>query len=225
MTTPSWNAPNSGYPAQGAPAPQDEDGGYGPSPDAGPNSPIPPSTPTHGYPQPGYGPPSPGYPGYPGYAGAPAAPPAPLASWGQRVAAHLFDTAIIILMAAVIVGAGVWVGYVLTSDGPVKGYVVASLVVLTLGAVFAATFCYRWLSHAKSGQTLGKRALGIQVVSLDTLRPPTKMASAGRELIFRALGMGGSFVGTLLDLLWPLWDEPKRQTLHDKAVSTIVIEK
>ena len=27
----------------------------------------------------------------------------------------------------------------------------------------------------------------------------------------------------LLDLLWPLWDDPYRQTLHDKAVSCYVI--
>ncbi|CAM3835825.1 hypothetical protein GCM10009799_45040 [Nocardiopsis rhodophaea] len=225
MTTPSWNARNSGYPAHGAPAPQGGDGGYGPPPDPGAHGPIPPNAAAPGYPPPGYGPPDPGYPAYPGYAGSPAAPPLPTASYGQRVAAHLIDTAIMILMVAVIVAAGFGIAYVLTSDGPVERYVLISLVMLTFGAAFGATFCYRWLCHAKSGQTLGKRALGIQVVSLHTLRPPTKATSAWREVVYRVIGMGGSFIGALLDLLWPLWDEPKRQTLHDKAISTIVIEK
>ena len=32
------------------------------------------------------------------------------------------------------------------------------------------------------------------------------------------------FVGSLLDLLWPLWD-PRNQTLHDKAAGTVVLRR
>jgi uncharacterized RDD family membrane protein YckC len=35
-------------------------------------------------------------------------------------------------------------------------------------------------------------------------------------------GLSLIWIGSILDSLWPLWDE-RRQTLHDKAVSSYVI--
>jgi uncharacterized RDD family membrane protein YckC len=46
------------------------------------------------------------------------------------------------------------------------------------------------------------------------------------KLVLRLLiqvGFGFVAVVQLLDLLWPLWDI-KRQTLHDKAVNSVVIK-
>ena len=77
------------------------------------------------------------------------------------------------------------------------------------------------LNGNEQGQTLAKRWLGIQV------RDATTGGSIGvgkgfiRYLVVLALAFTCG-IGTLLDALWPLWDE-RRQTIHDKAASSIVI--
>ncbi|MBB6173465.1 putative RDD family membrane protein YckC [Nocardiopsis mwathae] len=87
--------------------------------------------------------------------------------------AHLIDLVIIFaLLAGVFAVGGLGIGAV-AGDGPVAGYVVVPLFLLTYVGAFASAFCYRWLCHAKSGQTLGKRALGIQVVARQTLHDKT----------------------------------------------------
>lgn len=68
-----------------------------------------------------------------------------------------------------------------------------------------------------SGQTIGKSTAGVRLVRQADGQPP------GRGLAFVHLLC--HFVDYLtcgLTLLWPLWD-PKRQTLADKMVRTIVI--
>lgn len=68
------------------------------------------------------------------------------------------------------------------------------------------------------GQTLGKIALGIKVVRLDTIQVPGYGTAALREIL-------GKLVSTLtlgIGYLWMLWD-PKRQTLHDKIAGTVVV--
>ena len=49
-----------------------------------------------------------------------------------------------------------------------------------------------------------------------------------------ALGRTGVMVGgtilasalfTLVDCLWPLWDKPWQQALHDKAAKTVVVPR
>ena len=33
------------------------------------------------------------------------------------------------------------------------------------------------------------------------------------------------FVFVLIDCLWPLWDKPWQQAIHDKAAKTVVVPK
>jgi hypothetical protein len=40
------------------------------------------------------------------------------------------------------------------------------------------------------------------------------------QLVLRAVPFGG-----LLDALWPLWDRPLHQCLHDKVASTVVVRR
>jgi uncharacterized RDD family membrane protein YckC len=90
-------------------------------------------------------------------------------------------------------------------------------------------FVYSMVLHKRWGQTIGKRALGIRVVGLNG-QPLSWGQAAGRAAIWTfpkllpsGLGaLGGLF--RLLDGLWPLWDKPYRQALHDKAVKTIVVK-
>ncbi|TQN32896.1 putative RDD family membrane protein YckC [Haloactinospora alba] len=196
MASPSWNNPPPGY---------DYPGGYG------------------------YG----GY-GHPAGApyGSPAAASQPLAEYGTRVCAYLLDCVFMLILMVVTsvlaLGATMGLFYVLwpesfagTGDEAMIPIIVSVIVMYPV--MFGTAFCYRWIPHGRSGQTWGKRIMGIRLVKLETGQPPGLGSSFVRELLFQLLNMATCGAGNLLDLLWPLWDEPNRQTLHDKAVSTVVV--
>ncbi|HEU0318685.1 MAG TPA: RDD family protein, partial [Solirubrobacteraceae bacterium] len=68
-----------------------------------------------------------------------------------------------------------------------------------------------------TGQTLGKRALGIRVVSFDTGGP------IGYPRAFlRYIGRIIDFLVLLIGFLWMLWDREK-QCWHDKLASDVVV--
>ena len=78
---------------------------------------------------------------------------------------------------------------------------------------------------AMYGRTLGKRAVGIRVRSLAQDRNPSWGEAAGRTGVMAGGQLIGSGLFTLLDNLWPLWDRPWQQALHDKVVKTVVVPK
>ncbi len=86
------------------------------------------------------------------------------------------------------------------------------LVVTTLVGIL-----YHALMIAKSGQTPGRRVLGIKVVSAETGQPP----SFGKSLL-RWITSGISFMVCGLGYLWMLWDS-QNQTWHDKVATTVVV--
>jgi uncharacterized RDD family membrane protein YckC len=109
------------------------------------------------------------------------------------------------------------------------------LVVAVLALVYFAGML-RW-----KGATLGHFAVGLRVRLREV---PGRMPWSGicvRVLLLNGLGMlpsvltaaglhlAASLIGlpvllfTLLNLLWPLWDD-KRQALHDKAAGTNVVK-
>lgn len=180
-------------------------------------------------PPPGFAPPPPPPP--PGSYGpghpytspqAPVFPPP--ASWGARAGAYLLDTFLMMLIIIVLIyGPVVTAGVLLQPDDDSPEAVVFGMIAFIFMIVApVASFCYMWIPHARSGQTLGKRALGIKLIHLHTGEPPSLGQSAGRQLIGILLG-SVTCIGSLVDLLWPLWDEPYRQAIHDKAVDTRVI--
>lgn len=154
-------------------------------------------------PQQGYGyPQQPGYPGYPqpdGYGYGYGAQPQ-YANWGQRFAGTLVD----VLVFAV--------PYVLV----IVGRNVPALIGLGGLAVFGVAI-WQLIMEGRTGQTVGKKALGIRLVKEETGQP---------------LGVGMAFVRRLahfldslplyLGWLWPAWDA-KSQTFADKVCGSIVI--
>ncbi|MFJ9158384.1 RDD family protein [Streptomyces griseoviridis] len=170
-----------------------------------------PQQPGYGYPQAPQGvPPQQGY-GYPQQPGYPQAPQGgvpqygyggqpPYAHWGLRFLATLVDGLIIL------------VPYLLV----VVGRKVPVLMLIGFLAVIGVAV---WLlfQEGKTGQTPGKKALGIRLV---------------RESDGQPLGFGMAFVRRLahfldsvacyLGWLWPLWDA-KKQTFADKVCASIVI--
>lgn len=127
------------------------------------------------------------------------------AGWLRRVAASLLDMA-------------VWLGILFAGFflfGAVSETAFVGFVVLW----FVAIFVYDPLCHAVSGQTLGKRWMGITVV-----RPSGERVGFGRAL-WRHLakfGLGIVPLLGLLDHLNPLASK-KNQTVHDALASTVVV--
>lgn len=76
---------------------------------------------------------------------------------------------------------------------------------------------YTVLEGGAAGQTLGKRALGIRVISHETGGP----IGYGRALV-RYLGRIVSAIVLFLGYLWMLWDGEK-QTWHDKMAGSVVV--
>jgi uncharacterized RDD family membrane protein YckC len=74
----------------------------------------------------------------------------------------------------------------------------------------------------RTGQTVGKRIMHLQVVPVDPALPLTRGLAAKRFLVTQGCGLVPGLA--YLDGLWQLWDKPYRQCLHDKFPSTVVIK-
>ncbi|GAA3741880.1 RDD family protein [Salinactinospora qingdaonensis] len=199
----------------------DSYGSYGPQPQMGPpaGTPYPPPA-TGGYQPVGYG--SPQQPPY-----GPAQGPE-LATWGLRLGAYIIDAIVSVilvyaLMFVTTLGAtGLSFAIDPTGmDSDTLPPVFFVLLVVAIGLSLFGQFCYFWLPTMRWGKTLGKAAVGIRAVSLATGQPPSAGAAALRYLVFA--GMACIPFGGLLDGLWPLWDQPYQQAIHDKAGKTCVI--
>jgi len=206
---------------------------YGPPPAYGPPPPGYPPQPL--YPQPGYV-----QPGYvqPGYAAPhdawPSPPLPPLADWGTRVGASVIDgflsgwpviVAIVVLVATldtheffttlgtheeVFDGSGSILWFTPSTTG-VLAYLAAALV------SWSITLWNRVFRQGRTGQSIGKRVLGIRLVAEAGLRPVGALTAFLRELAHYADAI--SYVG----YLWPLWDA-RRRTFADMLLKTVVIK-
>lgn len=76
-----------------------------------------------------------------------------------------------------------------------------------------------WLVTLASGQTPGKRLLGMRTVDIRT----GAVAGYGRMLLREVVAKAVVGLFTLgIGVLWVLWDD-RRQTLYDKMAGTIVV--
>ncbi|MFJ1644479.1 RDD family protein [Streptomyces sp. NPDC088258] len=202
----SFGDPNNPYGQQGQPGQQQP--GYGPPQDQQPGYGYPQQAP-QGVPPQGYGyPQQPGQPygaypqQQPGYGGGMPE----LAHWGLRVGGKLIDGLLYL------------VPYVLFLYGAnTSGGVTPILAVIgALGML--AIFVWQLIQEGSTGQTVGKKVVGIRLL---------------RESDGQPIGAGMAFLRTLahfldniacyLGWLWPLWDQ-KKQTFADKVCSTVVIK-
>jgi uncharacterized RDD family membrane protein YckC len=105
----------------------------------------------------------------------------------------------------------------------------STLLLLMCVATTAVWFAYEVPASANSGQTLGKRLLGIKVVRLESderLGFRRSLRRWGRlglpTLLWYCCGIG--FLLQLFDCLFATIDRPLRQALHDKAAATVVVQ-
>ncbi len=190
---------------------------YGQQPPADPYGQQQPWAPTAGYPASPAGP-----------YGAGLLPKEAYASWGQRVGAFLLDYVLTLPFAVVgvvliIIGASGSTtttydasGYPSTTvNGGHTALAAIGYIIWIVGAL-AVDIWNRWYNGGKTGQSWGKRVMGLKLE---------------READGQPIGAGMAFVRDLahvvdgaicyIGYLFPLWDA-KRQTLADKILSTVV---
>jgi len=157
----------------------------------------------------------------------------PLAPWGKRFAAWVVDG----LILAVVGGIISWLAtprlselfsqMVTAAEAGDQARLVEIQNELTGPAVQFSLFlwlvatAYCLVFWTTIAQTPGKMALGISVRRAAEPGP----LPLGTAVMRRLVPLAGQFVPflSLLDGLWPLWDD-KRQALHDKVASTQVVE-
>lgn len=134
----------------------------------------------------------------------------PLARWATRVGGSLIDNGITVAIVVVGLLFGMVLGAMRYGGGPKLGVV--------LGALGAVGFSVRNLvEQGQTGQTFGKRQVGVRLIRVRDRRAVGPLRSLGRHMLHLVdvapLGAG---------LLWPLRDA-KRQTFADKLAGTVVV--
>lgn len=167
---------------------------------------------------------------------APAPPPkatpdgVPLAGWGRRLAASFLDT---VCLVPVVVGV-ILVAYFVPSledslDDALAGDGLLLEIVLTV-TLLPVSYAYNVGFLVWKGATPGKLMLGMRVRLRET---PGNLSwgNATIRWVFKDLPTAGA-VGpvaipaalySMLDGLWPLWDD-KWQAIHDKLAKTNVVK-
>jgi len=204
---------------------------------ADPAAPVP-------FPPPGVAPPPPPPPAFaptPGPAGLPLdteGRPVPVASWGSRAIAKILDWMIESFIAAPFVLFVVRDSFLrfwdavqalptdttTVPDSLVRQFTsdVTSQVTAITAVTVVVAFLYTVPQDAIWNRTLGKRLLGIRIRPKDVDGRLGWTRATVRWLVWTGLSLPLGGVLLLLDILWPLWDQPWRQALHDKAAGTVV---
>ena len=190
-------------------------------------------------PPPGYQPPPPGYqPPPPGYQYPPRQPYGAAsrrsqwgeyASWWSRVGAQLLDglIATVIFIGPLIAGIVLAVkdleynSFTEEYEGTVNGSGV--LIAVVAGLLYLGFDLWnRGIRVGTKGQSLGKQIVGIRVAK----DADGQMLGAGMGFLRWLVAIAAGIVpfGSLLDVLWPLWDD-KKQTLHDKVIGSVSLRK
>lgn len=169
-------------------------------------------------------------------------PPAPVATiatratgyaeWWQRAVAFLIDLVITAVPAGILIALVGFrnIGSLTSTDefgnqtlnqtlnaDAVRHLALAALIGVAVGVVYRTI-----LEGSARGQTVGKMAMGIAVKDADSGGPIGYGRAFGRWLVGYVLWVV-VYIPGIIDLLFPLWDS-KRQTLHDKAVHSVVVQ-
>ncbi|MFD0685086.1 RDD family protein [Actinomadura fibrosa] len=231
---PPYQGAYGGLPAYGQPVPGASDPGQGAS---GYGQPAP-GQPFPGHAPPGYGQPGYGQPGYgpPGHGGQGD----PLAGRGARLGAGILDGLIVGLVSVpFIIQAIRWDKLQDAADSgttiaPDDIYDIPRLMI-GYAITFVLGFAYYVVAHARWGQTVGKRAVGIRLVRASDLGAVGWGQVCARQgfvylfsigtAVLNLLGPFGGVLGlvALLDNAWILWDQ-RRQAVHDKVAGTVVVK-
>ena len=153
------------------------------------------------------------------YPSDPLAGMPPLADSGRRTLARIIDM--------ILVGIVVWL---LTWAFGVHEYDVNSDSISyakSLGQSLTAAVLYMGYDTvmiAKSGQTLGKKWLGLRVANLDNGSTPSVQTNLIRAaVLWIPFAFCCACIWTAISGGWSFFDKPYKQGLHDKAAKTVVV--
>lgn len=148
------------------------------------------------------------------------------AGFGTRFLAMLFDLVVVVILDFMLgfaltfifgIGAGISSG---VSKQPVTDiFMMPAFFFAIQISGLVVTFLYFIILTGRRGQTLGKMALKIKVVKLDTGEPPGYLVAFIREVVGEII----SFLVFGLGYLWVIWDK-KKQAWHDKIAGTVVVK-
>ena len=134
-----------------------------------------------------------------------SAPAFTLSSWIRRVGGAVIDRALVFIVSFVVS----FVFSILGSDSLAE----------TLGSLAGLAFLvWQLIVQGNTGQTIGKKAIGISVVRESDARPIGPVISIARFIAHFL-----DAIICLLGFLLPLVDK-KRQTIADKLLQTVVID-
>ncbi|MEV6179002.1 RDD family protein [Streptomyces sp. NPDC052016] len=156
---------------------------------------------------------------YGGYPADPLAGMPPLADSGKRTLARIID----MVLVAVVVWLLTWALRVneYTMDGD-RVEVGKSLAQSLVAAVLY--IAYDTVLIARTGQTLGKKWLGMRVANLDDGSTPSVQTSLVRALVLWVpFAFCCACLWTVICGGWSFFDKPYKQGLHDKAAKTVVV--
>ena len=160
---------------------------------------------------------------------APYAPPAPplgfgsYASWGDRVLGYIIDSLLVgAAMGVLFLVFGSLFGTVAALGGErsgAAGGLCCMMLIIFPVATLLVGFYNRVCLVSQRGYSIGQG-----VMKLKTIDANGQLLTQGNALLRLLAQIALGFIPfvSILDLLWPLWDD-RRQTLHDKAVGSFVI--
>jgi uncharacterized RDD family membrane protein YckC len=135
-----------------------------------------------------------------------------LAGWGARVGAYIIDGLVPGVLSAI--------GYAFVAGGTdaATGKVDINPLAYVFFLLGIVVHVYnRWILAGKTGQSWGKKVLGIKLVGEETAQP-----IGGGMAFVRDLAHVVDNIICYIGYLFPLWDA-KKQTIADKIVKTLVI--
>ncbi|ALO94108.1 MULTISPECIES: RDD family protein [Streptomyces] len=163
---------------------------------------------------PGGGPHGPG-----GYPADPLAGMPPLADSGKRTLARIIDmilVGIVVLLLTWAIGVS---AYTFDSERTEVGRSLAQSVIAAVLYI-----AYDTVLMTRSGQTLGKKWLGLRVANLENGATPSVQTMLIRSLVLWVpFAFCCACIWTAISGGWSFFDKPYKQGLHDKAAKTVVV--
>lgn len=184
--------------------------------------------------QQGFPPPPPGPPGYHWQLHPSDQPQAAFAGFWQRLGGSILDSLLYSLVLgcfvvpAILLGVGAFEGCNSFEDedgftelvcppGEPDGAMLAGAIGLGVVGLVAVVVLYV-RALGRTGQTWGRKIVGVKVVRARTGEPPGIGRALGRTLFANVISSNVCYLG----YLWMLWDDQK-QTWHDKVCDTWVV--
>lgn len=140
------------------------------------------------------------------------------ASYGRRVAAFFIDS-LLVWVPPFIFG-GVGLAFLFSEMARPLG------IVLIVVALFWLPVTSIWnyiIKQGKTGQTFGKARIGIRLIRVETGQPIGAGYAFLRWFLAALLGSITGSIFTIIDLIFPAFDDKKQRVL-DKMLGTVVVD-